>query len=187
MGKRYRVVEEEEDNTAGGLALLVILGVIGIILAFAHIWLSLVLGFCGFWIAKTIVNSTPSSQQNHKTAIYLCTILGMGGLGYWGGKQISDNFNDYMETPPPSSQPAKPSNPPSEIKDNTSNNNQTLANPIDDVEPDATIKNSADNSDTTLSIQPTESSSTNIKDDCTIWREAHPQLAQNLEPGDRCY
>jgi len=92
-----------------------------------------------------------------------------------------------METPPPSSQPAKPSNPPSEIKDNTSNNNQTLANPFDDAKPEMTMKNSSDNSDTTLTIQPAESSSTTIKDDCTVWREAHPQLAQNLDPGDRCY
>jgi len=61
------------------LALLVILGVIGTILAFAHIWLTLVLGFCGFWIAKTIANSTSNSQQGDKTLIYLSTILGMGG------------------------------------------------------------------------------------------------------------
>lgn len=187
MAKRYRVIEEEDNNTAAGLALIVALGVIGMILAFAHIWLSALLGFCGFWIAKTLVDSSPNSSKRYKTGIYLSTIIGLGGLGYWGGRQISDYFNDYMETPPSNTQPSKPSESSSQSQDSPEVAGETPITLTEKYEPTIAEEKVTDNDNTISGASAMKSLPSDNRDDCETWRKSYPQLAERLEPGQQCY
>lgn len=85
MGKKYFLVEED-SGADGCLALIAIGIVIVFILQFAHILLSILLGFCGFLVAKHIAETTPSSKHGDHLGIYAACLFIFGGFGYWGGR-----------------------------------------------------------------------------------------------------
>ena len=100
MAKKYLIVEEESSGAAGYLAIAAAIAVICFVLSYAHLLLAGGLGFCGFLIGRDIIDSNPIYKWQHKTAIFLTSIVLMGGLGYLGGQQISDHFKKSMESSP---------------------------------------------------------------------------------------
>lgn len=100
MGKKYLIVEEESSGAAGCLAIAALLAVLYFVLSYAHILLSGALGFCGFLLARHIIDSNPIYKNSHKIGIYLAILVLLGGFGYWGGKEISDHFRKSIDTPP---------------------------------------------------------------------------------------
>ena len=100
MGKKYLIVEEENDAT--GLAGCIILAgaffaVIYLILTNSHWILGGGLGFCGFLLARYIVDSNPIYRRRQIISIYAACMLILGGTGYWAGVEVRNNFLQSLE------------------------------------------------------------------------------------------
>lgn len=104
--KRYVVVEEDRSG-AGWAVLIAVFVVISAIIAFAHVILAVGLGYCGFLLARHIVSSQQNTTDGSKLLIYLVCVAGLGGLGFLGGRAISQGVLGNKSEQSESSAPAQ--------------------------------------------------------------------------------